>query len=126
MAANPVEAGLAAIACIEEDGLLNRATELGAYAMGKLRAMQQRQPLIGDVRGIGLLLGVELVRNRATGERAIDEAERVMYAALERGLNFKISMGNVLTLAPPLTIETADLDAAFAILESCIAEVSAA
>lgn len=124
---NPVAcaAGLAVIGCIEEDGLLARATELGAYAIDKLRAMQQRQRLIGDVRGLGLLLGVELVRDRNTRERAIDEAEQVMYAALERGLNFKISMGNVLTLAPPLTIETAELDTALDILESCIADVSA-
>ncbi len=124
---NPVAcaAALAAIACIEEDGLLPRSTELGEYALDKLRAMQQRQPLVGDVRGIGLLMGVELVRDRSTGERAIDEAEQVMYAALERGLNFKLSMGNVLTLAPPLTIATAELDTAFDILESCIADVSA-
>jgi len=116
-------AGLATIACIEDEGLLSRSVELGEYVIGKLRAMQQRQPLIGDVRGIGLLIGVELILD--TGVRAINEAEQVMYAALERGLNFKISMGNVLTLAPPLTIETDQLDAALDILESCIADVSA-
>ncbi len=124
---NPVAcaAGIAAIACIEEDGLLARSAELGEYALDQLRAMQTRQPLVGDVRGIGLLMGVELVRDRNTRERAIDEAEQVMYAALERGLNFKISMGNVLTLAPPLTIESDELDSAINILESCIADVSA-
>jgi 4-aminobutyrate aminotransferase len=118
-------AGLAAIACIEDEGLLARAVELGEYAIGKLREMRDRQPLIGDVRGIGLLMGVELVRDRNTRERAIDEAEQVMYAALERGLNFKVSMGNVITLAPPLTIKIEELDTAFEILETCIADVGA-
>lgn len=124
---NPVAcaAGLAAIACIEEDGLLARTIELGAYALEKLLAMQERQPLVSDVRGIGLLLGVELVRDRDTRDRAIDEAEQVMYTALERGLNFKVSMGNVLTLAPPLTIEKMELDSALEILEACIADVGA-
>jgi len=124
---NPVAcaAGLAAIACIEDEGLLARAVELGDYAIGKLCGMRDRQPLIGDVRGIGLLMGVELVRDRITRARAIDEAEQVMYAALERGLNFKVSMGNVITLAPPLTIEIEQLDTAFEILETCIADVDA-
>jgi len=85
--------------------------------------MERRRPLIGDVRGLGLLLGVELVRSRATRERAVDEAEAVMYAALSRGLSFKTSMGNVLHLAPPLTISRTEMDQALAILEDAIAEV---
>jgi 4-aminobutyrate aminotransferase len=74
------------------------------------------------VRGLGLLLGVELLRDRATLERATDEAESVMYAALARGLNFKITMGNILTLTPALIITRAEMDQALAILEACIAE----
>jgi 4-aminobutyrate aminotransferase len=118
---NPVAcaAGLATIACIEEDHLLQRAIDLGAHAVTRLRALQRKQPLIGDVRGLGLLLGVELIR--PDGDRATAEAEQVMYAALERGLSFKVSMGNVLTLTPPLTIEQAELDRAIDILEESIA-----
>lgn len=103
-------AGLAAIAEIEERGLVVSARELGAHALGRLREMQDRHPLIGDVRGLGLLLGVELVRSRATRERAVDEAEAVMYEALNRGLNLKTTMGNVIHLSPPLVIGREDLD----------------
>ena len=122
---NPVAcaAGLATIAEIEERGLLAWARELGGYALDRLHEMERRRPLIGDVRGLGLLLGVELVRSRATRERAVDEAEAVMYAALSRGLSFKTSMGNVLHLAPPLTISRTEMDQALAILEDAIAEV---
>ncbi|HYM83651.1 MAG TPA: aminotransferase class III-fold pyridoxal phosphate-dependent enzyme, partial [Candidatus Dormibacteraeota bacterium] len=82
-----------------------------------------RHPLVGDVRGLGLLLGVELVRDRETRERAIDETEAVMYASLSRGLSFKTTMGNVINLSPPLTITRDEIDAALAILEDAVSEV---
>jgi 4-aminobutyrate aminotransferase len=125
---NPVAcaAGLATIAEIEERGLVERARELGAYALDRLRTMRERHPLIGDVRGLGLLLGVELVRSRQTRDRAINEAEAVMYASLSRGLNFKTTMGNVINLSPPLVITREELDLALTILDESIAEVEAA
>ncbi len=110
-------AGLATIRCIEEDGLLEETRQLGAYALERLNAIKQRHPLIGDVRGLGLLLGVELIRN---GQKANDEAERVMYDCLAQGLSFKISDGNVLTLSPPLTITKSQLDEALDILDAAI------
>ena len=64
---------------------------------------EDRHPLIGDVRGLGLLLGIELVKDRQTRERASDAAESVMYAALSRGLSFKTTMGNILTLTHRLS-----------------------
>lgn len=122
---NPVAcaAALATIAYVEEHGLLERVTELGAHALARLRVLQTRHPLIGDVRGLGLLLGVELVRDRATRERASDEAEAVMYAALDRGLSFKLTMGNILTLVPALTIRPEELDRAIDIIDACLTEV---
>jgi 4-aminobutyrate aminotransferase len=122
---NPVAcaAGLATIAEIEERGLLAWARELGAEALARLREMAGRHPLVGDVRGLGLLMGVELVRSRATRERAVEEAEAVMYAALSRGLSLKTTMGNVLHLSPPLTIRRQEMHEALAILEDAIAEV---
>jgi 4-aminobutyrate aminotransferase len=69
--------------------------------------LKSRIPEIGDVRGRGLFLGIELVRDRGGMEPNPDLAEAAMYAALDRGLSFKTTMGNVLTLTPPLTI-TAD------------------
>ncbi|MFA6243148.1 MAG: aspartate aminotransferase family protein [Candidatus Hydrogenedentales bacterium] len=119
---NPVAcaAGLATLACIEEDGLLEHATQLGEHALERMRGMMERHPLIGDVRGIGLLLGIELVKDRTTREKANDAAERVLYAALAQGLSFKLTMGNIITLTPPLTITKEELDKALDIIETCI------
>jgi 4-aminobutyrate aminotransferase len=85
-----------------------------------------RHPLVGDVRGLGLLIGVELVRDRQTQEPATAEAEAVMYRALDQGLSFKVTAGNVLTLAPPLTITAEDLDRALGIVDRCLTEVERA
>jgi 4-aminobutyrate aminotransferase len=71
---------------------------------------------VGDVRGRGFLIGIELVEDRTTKAPASDLAERTMYAALERGLSFKTTMGNVLTLTPPLVTTQAQMDQALDIL----------
>jgi 4-aminobutyrate aminotransferase len=117
---NPVgcAAALAAIEVVETEGLCARAAELGVYVLERLAELKARQPAIADVRGIGLLLGVEV---DAGGGDTAALAERALYAALEGGLSFKISMGNILTLTPPLTISRDDLDAAMDILESALA-----
>ncbi len=122
---NPVAcaAGLAVLDEIEERGLVAWSRELGAWSLERLREMAGRHRLIGDVRGLGLLLGVELVRDRVTQERATEEAEAVMYAALDRGLNFKTTMGNVINLSPPLVISREEMAQALDILEAAIAEV---
>ena len=83
--------------------------------------MQDRLPRIGDVRGRGLLLGIELVKDRAGKEPDNDLAEAVMYAALDAGLSFKTTMGNVLTLTPPLTITQDEMLRALDILEQAVA-----
>lgn len=121
---NPVlcAAALATIGYIEDHDLLRRSRELGAYALERLHELKARHALIGDVRGIGLMLGVELVRDLQTKERAVLEAERVMYSALSQGLSFKVTMGNVLTLVPPLTISREELDTALDILDRAIGE----
>ena len=62
--------------------LVAHARDLGRYSLDRLKEMKERHPLIGDVRGLGLFLGIELVKDRQTRERASDEAEAVMYAAL--------------------------------------------
>jgi 4-aminobutyrate aminotransferase len=122
---NPVlcAAALATIEYIETHGLVAHARDLGRYSLDRLKEMQERHPLIGDVRGLGLFLGIELVKDRQTRERATDEAEAVMYAALSRGLSFKTTMGNILTLTPALTITRPEMDQALAIIEKCIADV---
>ena len=122
---NPVAcaAALAAIEYIEQESLVENAKDLGAYALGRLQTMMDTYEIIGEVRGLGLLMGVELVKSRETREPARDEAEQVMYDALSRGLNFKVTMGNILTLTPPLTITKAEMESALDILEECLAQV---
>ena len=111
-------AALATLDVIEDERLCERSRTLGAHALARLREMAARQPLIGDVRGVGLLLGLELVD--AQGRPARAEAERTMYECLSRGLSFKVGQGNVLTLSPPLVIAEHDLDRAFDIIEQSL------
>jgi 4-aminobutyrate aminotransferase len=120
---NPVAcaAGLATIEVIEEESLAARAVELGAHAAARLEAMAARHPVVADVRGLGLLLGVEF--GDEDPERAGELAEGLMYRALAKGLSFKISMGRIATLAPALTIEREDLDRGLDILEESLTEV---
>ncbi len=118
-------AALAAVRYVEKHKLPEHAAELGCYALERMRAMKDRHSLIGDVRGLGLFLGIELVKDQASRKRASDEAEAVMYAALTRGLSFKLTMGNILTLTPALIITKKQLDRALDILEDAISEVEA-
>ena len=82
-----------------------------------------KREIVGDVRGQGLLIGVELVSDRAAKTPAATEAEKVMYRALDRGLSFKTTFGNVLTWTPPLTISAAQMNEAVDILDDCLAAV---
>ncbi len=119
---NPVtaRAALTTIAIICEEGLAERAAELGQHSVGRLRDLMARSPAVGDVRGRGLLFGVEIVKDRGTREPADALAERIYYRCLENGLSFKISQGNVLTLSPPLVISREDLDHALDIVEDAV------
>jgi 4-aminobutyrate aminotransferase len=116
---NPVAcaAASATIDVILSEGLAERSARLGLRALERLSSLKQSVDCIGDVRGRGLLFGVDLVLDRDAKTPAIDEADRIMYACLEMGLSFKVSHGSFLTLTPPLTIEEAELDSALAILE---------
>ena len=123
---NPVAcaAALAAIEVIEAEGLLDNARELGDYALKKMQAMKAKQAMIGDARGLGLLMGMELVKSKDSKEHAVDLAEDVMYRCLAKGLSFKLSMGHILTLTPPLTLNKDEMNQALQILETCLAEAS--
>ncbi len=116
-------AALATIEYIESEGLAAHAAEVGAHALRRMKEMMERHALIGDVRGLGLLMGMELVRDRQTRERATDEAEAMMYACLSRGLSFKLTMGNILTLTPALTITIEEMDRALDIIEESLGEI---
>lgn len=116
-------AALATIEYIERHDLAAHARKLGQYALMRMQEMMKRHPLIGDVRGLGLLMGIELVKDRITRERASDEAEAVMYAALSKGLSFKLTMGNIITLTPALIITHDEMDTALDIIDNCITAV---
>lgn len=121
---NPVtaRAALTTIEIIETEGLADRAAELGSRATDRLREQISDQPCVGDIRGRGLLFGIEIVANRETREPGNALAERIYYRCLDAGLSFKITAGNVLTLSPPLVIERPDLDRAIDIVSAAIAE----
>ncbi|HET9820707.1 MAG TPA: aspartate aminotransferase family protein [Burkholderiaceae bacterium] len=123
---NPVTAAaaLATLQVIEREGLVDNAARVGAHALARLDDMKRRHPGIGDVRGRGLLLGVELVRDRAAKIPDGDRAEAVLYACLARGLSFKTTMGNVLTFTPPLVTTVAQMDQALDIVEAALQETS--
>lgn len=113
-------AALAVLEVIHEEGLLARSRALGAMALERFRSLARDVPLIGDVRGAGLLLGVELVTDRAAKTPAMGPAEEVLYACLEEGVSFKVSSGNVLTLTPPLVISDAQMERALDVIERAI------
>jgi 4-aminobutyrate aminotransferase len=119
---NPVttRAALTTIEIIEDEGLVENAARVGALALERLDEMKRRHPAIGDVRGRGLLLGVEIVKSSDTKEPDNDLTEAIMYRALDAGLSFKTTMGNVLTLTPPLTINQSEMMQALVILEEAI------
>lgn len=117
-------AALAMIEFIENEKLLDKVKKDELFLREQFTQMREKFNIIGDVRGIGLLWGIELVKNRTTKEKAIDEAEQIMYTCLENGLSFKVSQGNVLQLCPPLIISREELSVAIAILEKAILNLS--
>jgi 4-aminobutyrate aminotransferase len=122
---NPV-ACAAALAAIEvlEDGVLDRVERIGESTLRALKEIQNRHPLVRDVRGLGLLIGLEL--QAIPGVTATEAAERIMYGALRKGINFKVTMGSILTLTPALIITQQEMDLAIKILEEEISAVEAA
>jgi 4-aminobutyrate aminotransferase len=108
---NPVSSA-AALATIKvlKDGLVRNADEVGKHLLDRLRAMMPEYPLIGDVRGRGLMVGVELVRDRQTKERATTERDRIVQEMFKRGVLILGAGRNAIRFAPPLVITKAQID----------------
>ncbi|MCT8329732.1 (R)-1-hydroxy-2-aminoethylphosphonate ammonia-lyase [Albidovulum sediminis] len=121
---NPVtaRAALETLAVIRDEGLVERAAQLGRHAQERLSETVGGSASVGDIRGRGLMFGVEIVADRSTRAPDRAAAERIYYRCLEAGLSFKISAGSVLTLSPPLTIAQDDLDRALSIVARAIAD----
>ncbi|MCF0058558.1 aspartate aminotransferase family protein [Dyadobacter sp. CY356] len=113
-------AALAMLEFIEQNNILEKVQDDALFMRKEIDMLAERFPLIGDVRGIGLLWGIELVNDRRSKEKAVREAEIVMYECLKNGMSFKVSQGNVLQLSPPLTITREELKAALQILENAL------
>ncbi|WP_274027113.1 aspartate aminotransferase family protein [Vibrio parahaemolyticus] len=116
-------AALATMEAIEQDGLLDKVKADSQFVREKLLEMKAKYPVIGNVRGIGMLWGIELVTDHESKARAYDEAEAVLYQCLNNGVSFKVSQGNVIQLSPPLIITREQLTEALAIFEEAIAKV---
>lgn len=117
-------AGSAMLDFLASENILAKVQDDEKIVRTALTAMKNEFPLIGDVRGIGLLWAVELVTDRITKEKATEAADAVMYECLAHGLSFKVSQGNVLQLCPPLTITRDELNTAISILAAAISKVS--
>lgn len=115
-------AALAMMQVVEEEHLFDHVQAMSSYSMQKMLEIKARHEIVHDVRALGLLMGIEL-RNPDTKEMAGDTAEQVMYRSLELGLNFKLSMGCIINLTPPMNITREELETAFGIIDQALTEL---
>lgn len=113
-------AGLATINYIEQHKLVDNSAAMGAYLMDRLHELKEVYPLIGNIAGKGLHMGIDLVKDRYTKERATREAEAIMYYCMQQGIAFKIIEGNVITMRPALTITKDDCDRVVTVLKNAL------
>jgi alanine-glyoxylate transaminase/(R)-3-amino-2-methylpropionate-pyruvate transaminase len=125
---NPVSMtqGLATLEVIDRDNIQENARVVGGHLKGRLLELQERQPLIGEVRGLGLMLGVELVRDRASKEPAATETADVVELCRDRGLLLGKGglFGNVLRIKPPMCLTKDDADFLVDCLDEALGLVS--
>lgn len=122
---NPVScaAALETIALLEE-GLLDNAAKVGNYLLNKLRHLASKHSAIGDVRGLGLMVGMELVRDRATKEPAVQLRDALVQRCFHKGLLLLGCGANTVRFCPPLVINEDDVDAAVEIVDEALAELN--
>ena len=121
---NPVSCAAALVTIrLLKERLIANAAEVGGHLMAGLKALTEKHPLIGDVRGRGLMVGVELVRDRHTKERAISERDAVVSAAFRRGLLLLGAGKNSIRFSPPLVLTRDQAETAVAIFDQAVGEV---
>jgi 2,2-dialkylglycine decarboxylase (pyruvate) len=120
------EVGLAVLKVIEQEGLVARAGQMGSYLRDRLQDLHQRHEVIGDIRGLGLLIGVELVQDRASKAPAHQLGALTTQKCFEKGLSMNIrrrpERGSVWRIAPPLTVSHDEIDRATTILDEALRE----
>ena len=121
---NPIscQAALTTIELLEK-GLIKNAAKIGNYILEKLMDLQKQFSLIGEVRGKGLMIGIELIQDRATRKKAIEERNTVIQSCFEKGLLILGCGENVIRLVPPLIIAQNEADTALTILEEALKKV---
>ncbi len=121
---NPIScvAALETISLLEE-GLIDHAARMGEFLMPRLRELQQRHALIGDVRGKGLMIGIELVKDRAAKERAVEERDALVQSCFHKGLLLLGCGENSIRLSPPLVIDQQQAETALSILDEALYEL---
>jgi 4-aminobutyrate aminotransferase len=123
---NPVSCAAAnATIKLLEDSLVANAADVGAYLLDGLRALQEKHPLLGDVRGRGLMIGIELVRDPKTKERAVEERNALIQAMFRRGVLVLGAGRNAMRLAPPLVFSKTQADSVLEVFDQALVEVTA-
>jgi 4-aminobutyrate aminotransferase len=107
-----------------EGGMMKNAEEVGRFLLGELNQLAVRHPLIGDVRGKGLMIGLELVRDRSTRERATAERDALVMAAFRRGLLVLAAGPNSIRISPPLLFTQQQAQIAVRILDEALQEIA--
>jgi 4-aminobutyrate aminotransferase len=120
---NPVscQAALATIKLLEE-GLIDNAAKQGAYMINELKKLERTYPIIGDVRGLGLMLAVEIVKDKETKAYAPEERDSIIQRAFSKGLLLLGCGRNAIRFCPPLILTKDDADIALSIFETCLKE----
>ena len=121
---NPIacEAALATLDLVE-NGLMQNAAKIGTFLMARLKKMQENHRLIGDVRGMGLMIGIELVKDQATKEPAVAERNQIIQRCFERGLLILGCGISTIRFAPPLILKKKEAELALAIFEEALTAV---
>jgi 4-aminobutyrate aminotransferase len=125
---NPIGcvAALSTLDIIKEEGLVERAAQLGNHFMNTMKDLLRDCQIVGDIRGIGMLLGIELVKDRRTKKPATEEATKVVQRATKKGLILQPPggrFGNVLKLSPPVVITKEQLDEGIEVLSDTIKQI---
>jgi 4-aminobutyrate aminotransferase len=122
---NPVcnAAALATLDVIEHDGLIANAAEVGAYMLKRMAGWPAKHRLVGDVRGRGLMIGVEIVKDKETKEYGAAERDRIIQLAFERGILFLGCGPSTIRIAPPLIVTRDEAEVAMDALEESISIV---
>jgi 4-aminobutyrate aminotransferase len=122
---NPVcvAAALATLDVIEKEGLLEHSAEVGAHMLQRMASWPSKLKLVGDVRGRGLMIGVDIVKDKATKEYAAAERDLIIEKAFEQGVLFLGCGPSTIRLCPPLVVSEEEADVALDVLEDCIRQV---